>query len=159
MTPTPSIPTTLTEITRFLALNNIAIVGVSRTGKGFAANVFADFKKRGYAVTAVNTKAALGDAELCASIAAVAPHPDGVVLIVPSTAIRGAVDDCIAAGIHSIWIYAMSGKLDTAVLEHCKEHGVTTISGHCPLMFLSNPVFFHRMHRFGLKLAGKYPKP
>ena len=39
----------------------------------------------------------------------------------------------------------------------CRNRGLAVIKGYCPFMFLPKSAFFHRVHRFFMKVAGSYP--
>jgi hypothetical protein len=41
--------------------------------------------------------------------------------------------------------------------DFCRQNGIRIVEGYCPLMFLTDVSFFHRVHRFFMNVFGAYP--
>ena len=67
---------------------------------------------------------------------------------------------CAAAGIGHVWLYGGlgGGATNATTVAAAERHGLDTVAGHCPYMFLPGTPVFHRMHGVGKKLTGSYPK-
>ncbi len=147
-------------INEFLRQKRIAIVGVSRDERDFSRTVFREFKKRGYDVVPINPQqGSIDDVQFIAGIQDVSPAPDVVVIMTPPNVTAQIVRDCAEAGVNRIWLHRSigAGSVSDEALEFCAKHDIRVVSGYCPLMFLSDPGFVHRVHGFFLKLARAYP--
>ncbi len=148
-------------ISEFLRQKKIAIVGVSRDERDFSRTVFREFSERGYDVVPVNPQSgAIDDAQFVSNIKDVSPAPDVVVIMTPPAATAQIVRECAEAGISRIWLHRSigAGSVSDEALEFCAEHDIRVVAGYCPLMFLSEAGFVHRVHGFFLKLARAYPR-
>jgi predicted CoA-binding protein len=150
----------LEDIGEFLATKRLAIVGASRDPKHFSRGLFREFLAKGYDVVPVNPQATEIEGRRCfARVADITPPVEAALLITPAATTDEALRECSEAAIKRIWIY-QAGR-DEEVHEHavgaCRAQGSTVIEGYCPFMFLPKPVFFHRVHRFFMKVAGSYP--
>ena len=59
-----------------------------------------------------------------------------------------------------MWLYGGlgGGATNATTVAAAERHGLDTVAGHCPYMFLPGTPVFHRMHGVGKKLTGSYPK-
>ena len=72
------------SIQTFLKLKNIAVVGVSNSGKGFGVSVYNHLKDNGYSVFAVNRKGGFSNnIKLYDSLLKIEKEIDGIVTVVP----------------------------------------------------------------------------
>jgi hypothetical protein len=65
-----------------------------------------------------------------------------------------------ATGIKRVWLYQGGGSneaVSEASLSLCRENGIETVYGLCPMMFFS-PAGIHRVHYFFKKVFGNFPK-
>lgn len=153
--------TNLSQIEKFLANRRVAIVGVSRNPRDFSRTLFREFVARGYSVVPVNPLVSLIDDCHCfASLKEVSPPVEAALFMTTPDATEDIIRDCSEAGIRSIWLYRAvgTGAVSPNAISYCKEHHIEVIEGFCPMMFLPNPGFPHRIHRFFSRLAGHYPK-
>jgi uncharacterized protein len=79
------------------------------------------------------------------------PDPvDGVVVMVPPSAVADVVAEAIARGIPRVWLHRGPGQrpvpADAVLL--CHDNGVEVVDGACPLMFEAPVRGVHCMHRF-----------
>jgi predicted CoA-binding protein len=155
-------PTILPEIRDFLALRRIALVGTSRDPKDLSRVLLREMCARGYDMVPVNPAAEghLEDMKCFARVQDIQPSVEGALVMTSSRDSKQVVQDCVEAGIRSIWLYRGGGQgsVTPEAVEFCREHDIHVIEGHCPFMFLSHTQFVHRLHGFILKLTGAYPR-
>jgi predicted CoA-binding protein len=94
------------------------------------------------------------------SVARIPGSVDGAILMVPADASAGLVDECADAGIPRVWLHkgAGPGAVSDEAIARAKELNIKLVAGQCPLMFLRDAAWFHRLHALGKKLVGTYPK-
>ncbi len=148
-------------IDHFLAQKRIAIAGVSRTEHDFSRGLLREMRLRGYDTVPVNPHAEEIEGLTCfASVRAILPPPDGVIVMVPATQVESVVRECAEAGIKRVWLHGPgtgSAPSDT-LCALCEQGDITLISGHCPYMFLTDTSWIHRLHARILKWLRKYPR-
>ena len=138
----------------FLGQGRMAMIGVSRNPKHYSRMVFKALRQQGYEVVPVNPEAGEIDGERCyAKIGEVDPQIYTVLILTPPALTDTAVRDCAEAGVHRIWIRRTH---DTAE-EFCRRQSIDLISGECPLMFLNNMEWPHRLHGWIRHAIGTYP--
>lgn len=148
------------NIDEFLAAKRIAVVGVSRNPRDFSRALYTELRKRGYDLVPVNPNAPEIDGQKCyANLREVAPPVDGALLMTNGTVTDQALSDCAAAGVKRVWFHRATGKgaLTPGALQFCQQNGIEVVPGFCPFMFLPDTPWFHRVHRFFVKLTGGYP--
>ncbi|MGE5500207.1 MAG: CoA-binding protein [Syntrophothermus sp.] len=149
------------QIEKFLKSKRIAVVGISRKQQSYSRNLYIALKSRNYDLIPVNPLAEEIDGEKCCrSISDISPKPDAVLLVTKNIPAAELLDECSRSGIRNLWIYNKieDKELENGLIRQAGQAGINLITGYCPIMFLSNSEFFHRLHGFGLKLTGKYPK-
>ena len=146
---------------QFLALQRIAVTGVSRSPKDHGANVvYRRLRERGYSVAAVNPNADTVEGDPCyPSLQAV---PGGVEAVVIATSPEHAADtikECLALDIAWAWMHRGpgGGSVSPEATALGREHGMTVIDGGCPCMFPPTADAGHRMMRGVLSLTGAVP--
>jgi predicted CoA-binding protein len=152
--------TTRADIDDFLAQHRLAMVGVSRNAKDFSRVLFRDLCARGYDIVPVNPFAKDVEGEPCfARVQDIAPPVEGAILMTSPAETERAVRACAEAGIRRVWMHrgAGQGAVSPEAVKFCKEHNIRLVAGYCPYMFLPRTLFFHRLHRFFLRLTGQYP--
>ncbi len=143
-------------IDEFLSEKNIAIVGVSRSGKKFGYTLFKDLKTKGYNVFPVNPNTAFIDDEKCyPSLLTLRGKVEAAVLVVPPFATKEVVKDAYSAGIKKIWMQLGSESEEAVIF--CEGMGIDVIKNECVLMFAEPAAFFHRAHRWVNGLVGRLP--
>jgi len=153
--------TTLKQIDDFLALKRIAAVGVSRDPKQISHTLWQELRQRRYDVVAVNPATTEIDGKPCyASVRDVDPPVDGVLIMTTAAVAEQVLEDCAAVGVHHVWLYGGlgGGATSPATIAAAERHGLDTVAGLCPYMFLPETPAFHSIHRFGKKLTRSYPK-
>lgn len=139
----------------FLALDTVAIAGVSRNGKGFGNAVLKDLTGKGYEVLPVHPEAREVGGVPCSPSLADLPKPvTGLVLVVPPPQTEQLVREARDAGITRIWM--QQGAESTEAIRFCEENGIDVVHGECIMMF-AQPTGIHRFHRWINGVFGKLP--
>lgn len=148
----------LKQIETFFNQKNIAFIGLSRNSKDFSRNVFTEFVKRNYNVIPVNPNSSEIEGRTCYPSVTDVPEPvDAAIVFVPSAVKSNIPKECLDKGIKNIWFYEIKPGQINPESEELKVNDANIISGYCPLMFISETQWFHKMHGFFVKLSGKYP--
>jgi predicted CoA-binding protein len=138
-------------IHEFLAQKRIAMIGVSRDGRDFTRYLFRELLRYGYDVVPVQPNAAEIEGRRCfACVEDVRPPVDGAIIVTPARITASVVRDCIAAGIRLVWMHrgVGPGAASEEAVALCRDAGIRTVAGACPLMFLPQAGFIHRFHGF-----------
>lgn len=145
------------SIKSFIQLKNIAVIGVSRTGKGFGAAVYNHLKNNGYTVFAVNRIGGFSNnIKLYTSLFKI-DHPiDGIITIVPPAETEDVIRVAFDLNITNVWMQQGSSSKDA--INFCKEKGINFVSDECILMFAEPVRSIHKIHKWINKLVGKYPR-
>ena len=142
-------------IDAFLAEPALAVVGVSRSGKGFGNVAARELRRKGYRVYPVNPQADVVDGERCYRSLAALPEPvGGVLVVVPPEQGIDVVRQAAAAGIRRVWL--QQGAESPRLKHVCAELGLETVAGECVLMFAS-PTGVHKAHQWVWRMIGKIP--
>jgi uncharacterized protein len=153
--------TTLKQVDDFLALKRIAVVGVSRNPKELSYTLWQELRQRRYDAVPVNPATTEIDGKHSyASVRDIDPPVEGALIMTTATVAEQVIEDCAAAGISHVWLYGGlgGGATSEATIAAAERHGLDTVAGHCPYMFLPGTPIFHGIHGFGKKLTGSYPK-
>jgi predicted CoA-binding protein len=148
------------SIDDFLALNRIAVVGVSRRRSDFSRLLFHEFLARGYDAVPVNLTAEDIEGRRCfARVADISPPVEGVLLMTPPAVTERVVRQCADAGVKRIWMLRAGGKgaVSDEAVQFCHSQGIAVIPGECPFMFLPHAGLVHQLHGLVRKIAGSYP--
>jgi predicted CoA-binding protein len=150
----------IADIHDFLGRKRIAVVGVSRNAKDFTRLLFREFRLRGYDALPVNPAVSEVDGVSCyRSVAEIAPGAEAALLLTKPEVTESVIEDCLRAGIKSVWFYRATGKgaVSPRASALCREHGIRVVEGECPFMFLPKTGLIHRIHGSCRKLFGRYP--
>ncbi len=146
----------LEKINRFLNLKNIAVVGVSRSGKGFGLSIYNHLKQQGYSVYAVNRKGGFsGNIKLYNSLFDIGQNIEGIVTVVPPPETESTVQGAHDLGIKNVWMQL--GSESKNAIDFCEANDINLIYKECVLMFAEPVKSIHRFHRWINKISGKYP--
>jgi predicted CoA-binding protein len=146
----------------FLALERIAVAGVSRQGDDAANLIYRKLRDSGARVFPLNPKADEVEGDPCWPDLRSLPEPvDGLVVVTPPEAARELVEQCAEAGVSRVWMHRSfgDGSVSREATERCRELGIEVIAGACPMMFLEPVDFGHRCIRWILRLTGGLPRP
>ena len=149
--------TTRADIDDFLACDRIAVVGLSRSGKKFGRFAYRELKAKGYHLVPVHPQATEIDGDSCvASLGAIAPPVDGVLVVVPPAQSVAVVREAEQAGINRVWL--QQGAQSEEAIRFCHEHGMRVVADECILMFARPTGFVHRAHRWIVGALGQVPR-
>lgn len=144
-------------IKEFFNFKSAAVAGVSRTGKGFAFDIYNDMKKRGYEVFPVNPNTDEINGQRCyRDLKSVPVKPDAVFAITPKSGTANAVRQTLEAGINKIWI--QQGSETEEALKLCYDNKLETVTKECVYLHLEPVKGCHAFHRWILKIFGKLKK-
>lgn len=144
-------------IDEFLAQKSLALVGVSRDGRGFGNVVRKELPGRGYTIRLVHPEADTIEGQPCARrLADVAGDVGGVVLVTPPAATERLVREAAEAGLRRVWM--QQGAESPEALRLCQELGLAAVHGECILMFSGRPGFPHGLHLWFRKVLGRMPR-
>jgi len=149
--------TTRAAIEEFTSQKTVALVGASRSGKGFGHVLLKELVKKGARVYPVHPEATEIAGMRCSpNLAGLPEEVGGVVVVVPPEQAVGVVRDAIAARIPRVWL--QQGAESAEAVSLAEQAGVKVVAGHCLLMF-AEPVdgWAHRFHRWVLKIAKRLP--
>ncbi len=145
------------SIRSFLASKNIAIIGVSRSTKGFGVAVYNHLRANNYIVFAVNRKGGFcNNIKLYESLFKIGQNIDGIITVVPPNETETLVQQAKDLGIQNVWMQQGSESEDA--IAFCEQNKINCITNECILMFAEPVKSIHRIHRFIHKISGKYPK-
>ncbi len=153
-------PTSIEDVREFLSHKRIALVGVSRDPKDFSRMVFRDMCDRGYDMVPVNPGADELESRRCfGRVQDVDPPPEGALVMTAAQDTERIVHDCIEAGVRRVWMHRGGGQgsVSEEAVAFCRSNGIRLVEGYCPFMFLPGVSPIHRVHRFFLKVLGRYP--
>ncbi len=143
-------------IDEFLAQKSLALVGVSRTGKGFGNILRKELARKGYALRLIHPDVDQIDGQPCArALKDVASTVGGVVLVTPPASTAELVREAAEAGLRRIWM--QQGAECEEAVRFCEEKGLSAIHGQCLLMFAAPTGVPHGLHRWVRGLFGRLP--
>ena len=138
--------TSATSIEAFLDNPSIAVVGVSRSGRGFGNAACRSLRTQGYRVYPVNWSAPTVDGIRCYSRLSELPERvNAVLVVVPPPQAVDVIRDAAAAGIRHVWL--QQGAESPGALRLGAELGLDVVAGECILMF-ARPTGIHKAHRW-----------
>lgn len=149
-----------TNIDSFFDEKRIALVGLSRDKSHFSRAVLNEFSKRGYEVYPVNPNVEkIDDLKVYPSISNIPADVNAALIMLPPENVIGVLNECKIKGINKIWLHrgVGQGSINSAVLTYCKANQFDLIPGFCPLMFMENTMFLHKLHGWFNRLTGQMP--
>lgn len=148
---------TQSVIRDFLTQKTLALVGASRSGKGFGNAVLKELKAKGYKLYPVHPQAESLEGERCyPTLASLPVKVGGVVVVVPPAETAKVVKEAREAGIQKVWM--QQGAESAEAIRFCEENGMSVVHGECLLMFAEPVGSLHKLHRWVWKILGKLPK-
>lgn len=145
------------SINSFLKSKNIAVIGVSRSTKGFGVAVYNHLKENSYTVFAVNRKGGFSNSiKLYQSLFKIDHQIDGIITVVPPDETEIVIHQAKDLGINNIWM--QQGSESKNAIEFCEQNKINYVTNECILMFAEPVKSIHRFHRFINKISGKFPK-
>jgi len=134
--------------------NSFAVIG-HEVKKNFPVLTYQGLKKLGKTVYAVDpsVKQIEGD-RAYADLACLPEKVDAVVLEVPKEETREWVARAADAGVGDVWIHM--GRDTPEALALAEENGLNVRYGSCAVMYLTRGFTYHSIHKWIMKVAGKY---
>ncbi len=156
-------PTAEAAIADFLAQKRIAVAGVSREpgGKHGGNIIYGRLKERGYQVFAVNPNADTVEGDPCyRDLASIPGGVDAVVIATTPAVAPSVAQQCKELGITRVWMHRSfgGGSVSAEAHELCRQSGIASIAGGCPLMYGPTSDGGHRVMKFFAGLFGQLPK-
>ncbi|MFA7227479.1 MAG: CoA-binding protein [Melioribacteraceae bacterium] len=143
----------------FLNQKVIAIAGVSRNPKTEVGNaIYKKFKDAGYTVYPINPFAESIEGDKCyPSLSSTPEKADAVFITTNPSASIEVVKQCVDNGIQRIWFHRSIGvgSFSEAAARLGEENGLSVIRAGCPMMFIKDADFGHKMMAFFMRLFGK----
>ncbi|MCU0471800.1 MAG: CoA-binding protein [Bacteroidales bacterium] len=147
---------TLKQIEEFIAVEPIAMVGVSRNPKKFGFAAFRELKEKGMDIIPVNPHAeVIHGAKTYPDLKSLPDSVQGLVIMTPKSQTAGVVREAREKGFKQIWIQQMSETKDA--LKELEGSGINYISGQCILMHFK-PHGIHKFHGSLKKFFRNFPK-
>jgi hypothetical protein len=141
----------------FLAQKDLAIVGVSRSGKKFGNAALRELTANGYRVFPVHPEAETVQGIRCYRSIRELPEPvGGLLIVVPPGQTDVVVREAAAAGIRRVWMQL--GSSSPGAIQFCAENLIEAVHGECILMFLEKGPALHRFHHWLWGVLGKLPR-
>jgi predicted CoA-binding protein len=134
--------------------HSFAVVGHAAK-KNFPNLTYRGLKRLGKVVFAVDPSQREIDGDrVYADLALLPELVDAIVLEVPKEDTKEWVGKVADAGIKHVWIHMQRDTPEALALA--KERGLEARSGTCAVMYLTPGFTYHSIHRWIMKLAGKY---
>jgi len=156
-------PTANEAIDDFLAQKRIAVAGVSREpgGKHGGNIIYNRLKERGYEVFAVNPHGGTVEGDPCfRDLASIPGGVDAVVIATTPAVAPSVARECVELGITRVWMHRSfgGGSVSQEAHELCRQSGIASIAGGCPLMYGPTSDGGHRVMKIFAGLFGQLPK-
>ncbi len=133
---------------------SFAVVG-HEAKRNFPRLTYQGLKKLGKEVFPVDPSAAEIEGDKAYADLDALPHKvDAVVLEVPQEETRDWISKVADAGIKDVWIHLQRDTPEALALA--KEKGLNARSGTCAVMYLEPGLTYHTIHKWIMKVAGKY---
>jgi predicted CoA-binding protein len=141
------------EIESFIASRNVAVVGVSTSGKKFGNVIYRTLKSRGFNVLPVHPSAETLEEDRCyPDLAGLPEGYDAAVIATSPVHAAGVVDKAIEGQIKKIWF--QQGADFSEAIERARAAGMDVVSGKCILLYAPPVTGLHGVHRFFARLLG-----
>lgn len=156
-------PATLADkVEDFLSQQRIAVAGVSRSGKATGNAIYKRLRDCDYDVIAVNPNADSIEGDACYhSVKDIPGKVDGVIIVTRPEDTEKIAHECAEAGIKRVWmhhgVHGGGTSVSESAVKYCNAHGISVITGVCPLMFGKPSDGFHRLVRRWYEITGKLP--
>jgi predicted CoA-binding protein len=142
-------------IEAFLDNPSLAVVGVSRSGKGFGNLACRVLRTKGYRVYPVNLSTPTVDGvRCCARLSDVPERVNAALIVVPPPQAVEVVREAAAAGIRHVWL--QQGAESAEAVRVGAELGLNVVAGECILMY-AGPTGIHRAHRWLWQVTHRLP--
>ncbi len=145
------------SIQDFLALESIAVAGVSRKGDVPANAIYKKLRSSGYRVFALNPHTDRVEDDPCyPDLTSLPEKAQGMVVATHPDQAPGIIQQCRENGVTHVWFHRSigQGSYHEQAAALARENGITVIDGGCPMMYCQPVDIFHKC----LRWAAGYPK-
>ena len=150
-------------VSEFLALETIAVTGVSRSDNGTGNVIARRLRETDHEVFAVNPNLDRFDDQPCfPDLSSLPSVLNGVVIVNRPEVTLKICQECEQLGVSWVWMHRSMESLGSSVsddaVEYCRQNDISVIPGGCPMMFCGKVDFGHKMMRWLLNLTYKLPQ-
>jgi predicted CoA-binding protein len=144
-------------ITDFLASKVFALAGVSNNKDKFGNYIYDELVKKEIKTYPVNPNLTEYKGVKCYQTLDSLPEKvDALICSVKPDAVLKLLEDAQKNEIKKVWL--QQGSESKEAIEFCNQHNMNVVSKRCLMMFLADESFPHNLHKFFVKVFGKYPK-
>lgn len=141
-------------IEEFVQGKQVAIVGVSRSGKKFGNAILSELKQRGYQMFIVHPEAQEIAGETCyPTLTALQGKVDRAIICLPARQAVNVIRQAAEAGVKKVWL--QQGGESPEAMALARETGIELISGKCILMYAPPVGSIHGLHRTIARIFGQ----
>ena len=138
----------------FFELPSFAVVGHTKA-RNFPELSYKGLKKMGKTVYPIDPSVDEVDGDKTYKDLESLPTPvSGIILEVPNSETKDWIVKAGKAGIKDVWIHMKRETKEALALA--KENGMNVRTGTCAVMYVTPGFTFHSIHKFIMKLTGKY---
>jgi predicted CoA-binding protein len=131
----------------FFAAKEFVLYGLSPNRKTFAHAIKDEMEKRGQKIFTIDRSGKEGFVDIKSMPAKI----DRAIVALSSKNTASVIDELVEAKIDKVFL--QQGSYNKELLAQLKDRGFQVHTG-CAMMYMSNPVFMHRFHRFFYELFG-----
>jgi predicted CoA-binding protein len=143
------------NIRKFFAGPGFAVVGVSADRKKFGNIVYRTMKERGLHVVPVHPALTTVEGDPCFRTVMDLPAEVGsIVTVVPPSITEQVIEQCALRGIRVVWM--QTGSESVRAIAVAESSGIAVVPRECILMYLEPVTSVHALHRWVVRLFGKY---
>ena len=144
----------VSEYESFWQMNAYAVVG-HQAAKGFPTLTYRGLKGLGKTVYPVDPSASEIEGDRAfPDLGALPEQVDGVVIEVPKEETLDWVRRSAEAGVQDVWIHMARETPEAVALA--EDKGLRLRKGTCAVMYVTPGVTYHSIHKWIMKLLGKY---
>ncbi len=138
----------------FFELPSFAVVGHSKA-QNFPTLSYKGLKKMGKTVYPVDPSVEEVDGDKTfKDLDSLPKKVDGIILEVPKDETKEWIFQAVQVGIKDVWIHMQRETEEALILA--KDNGINVRTGTCAVMYVTPGFTYHSIHKFIMKLIGKY---
>ncbi len=138
----------------FWELGSFAVVG-NQKARNFPKLTYTALKNKGKRVFPVDPSIPKVDDDLTYTNLQALPEPvEGVILEVPKEETTFWIDQAAKANIKDLWIHMRRETPEAVALA--QKNGMNVRFGTCAVMYLTDRLTYHSIHKWIMKTMGKY---
>ncbi|MBU2513592.1 CoA-binding protein [bacterium] len=138
----------------FFELPSFAVVGHTKA-QNFPTLSYKGLKKMGKTVFPIDPSIEEVDGDKTfKDIDSLPNKVSGIILEVPKAETKEWISKAAKAGIKDVWIHMQRDTEEALTLA--KDNGMNVRTGTCAVMYVTPGLTYHSIHKFIMKLIGKY---